>query len=39
MVLERAAWLQFLKINMRSFRGRYGIECEDYVSLEAIWLN
>ena len=39
MVLEHATWLQSLEVNVRSFRGRFGIECEDYVSLEAIWLQ
>ena len=31
MVLEHADWLQSLEVNMRSFRGRFGIECEDCV--------
>ena len=39
MVMEHAAWLQSLEVNMRSFRGRFGIECEGIESFYAdvIW--
>ena len=36
MVLEHAAWLQSLEVNMMSFRDRFGIEFEDCVLLEVI---
>ena len=36
MVLELAAQLQSLKVTVRSFRGRLGIECEDRVPLDII---
>ena len=39
MVLEHAAWLKSMEVNLRSFRGRFGIECENCVSLEVIWLK
>ena len=35
-VLEHAACLQSLEVNMRSFRGRFAMECEDCLSLEII---
>ena len=38
MVLEHDVWLQSLEFNVRSFRGRFGSECENCVPLEVIYI-